>query len=198
MVVKKYLIELNGIAIITNTCKPTFLPQLSICVRLCALFIVLSRLTCVFHVLWTLLSNKSFDNAPCVLQSTWWAGALVLLVTSSTVTRSHNVVSIKAWRLSRQICHAAESCHFCRELAYRGWQLRPGHRLGSPRRVSNTSPADTWSVNKMFFCETTSSHQMWLQYFAGTSLMFFLSWRPDMEVAKRVKQIVTTPLYIWQ
>lgn len=89
----------------------------------------------------------------------------VLLVTSSTVTRSHSVVSIKAWRLSRQICHTAESCHFCRELAYRGWQLRPGHRLGSPQRVSNTSPADTWSVNKTFFCETASSHQMRLQYF---------------------------------
>lgn len=121
----------------------------------------------------------------------------VPLVTSSTVTQSHNVVSIKAWWLSRQICHTAESCHFCRELAYRGWQLRPGHQLGSPRRVSNTSPADTWSVNKTFFCETASSHQMQLQYFVGLSLMGFFYLEDQMWKWPKGLNILSRRLYTY-
>lgn len=41
--------------------------------------------------------------------------AYIILVSSLTVTRSisHNVISITAWRLSWQICHAVESCQFC-------------------------------------------------------------------------------------
>lgn len=77
-----------------------------------------------------------------------------VIFSSLTVKRSHNIIGITAWRLSRQICHAAESCQFCRRcqlLTCHGWQLWPGHQLSSPQCFSCVAPE---APTKTFFCAT--------------------------------------------
>lgn len=72
----------------------------------------------------------------------------IIQATGLTVTGSHNVITIAAWRLSLQICLTAESCQFCCGLTYHSWQLWPGRQLGSPQCVFRITPADTCSVNR--------------------------------------------------